>query len=139
LTPMTVGAPHTVEEFVQGYESTHVLRGFRCPRCGALTATWGLACARCGGGPLEEAALPDHGRVVAGTIVAVASDEFVNDAPYAYVVVELEGGGRLSGWIPNVRSEEEIAPGTPVRFAPSYKPGVQFERVAAARTQEGSR
>lgn len=137
--PSASPAPHSIQEFVQGYETARTLRAFRCPRCGTVTATWGVACSRCGGRPLEEATLADRGRVVAGTIVTVASDEFVNDAPYAYVLVELEGGGRLSGWMPNVRSEEEIAPGTPVRFAPGYKGGVQFARVEPALGEGGSR
>ncbi len=123
-------SPHSVEAFVQGYETAGVLRGFRCARCGRCTATWGLACSSCGGGPLEEATLAPDGRIVAGTLVAVASDEFVNDAPYAYVVVELDGGGRVSGWMPSVRTESELVPGSRVRFVRSYKPGVQFERLA---------
>jgi len=121
-------SPHTIGQYLHGYESEHVLRGFRCPQCGAKTATWGLACARCGGGPLEEAVLSPEGRLVAGTIVMVPSEEFVNDAPYAYVLVDLDGGGRVSGWMAHVRTESELSPGTPVRFTPSYKPGVQFER-----------
>jgi uncharacterized OB-fold protein len=131
-TPPT--GPHSIARFVEGYESGRTILGFRCSRCGRRTATWGLACAQCGGS-LEEAELGSRGRIVAGTVVAVASDEFVNDAPYAYVVVELDGGGRLSGWIRGVRTEEEIRPGTPVRFAPSYKPGVQFERDNPGATE----
>ncbi len=121
-------AAHSIAEFVHGYENERRLRAFRCPRCGRLTATWGLACAQCGAAPLVEATLADRGAIVAGTVVTVASDEFANDAPYAYVLVELEGGGRLSGWIARVASEAEIAPGTRVRFAPGYRGGVQFER-----------
>ena len=119
--------PHSIGEFVQGYEGARTLRAFRCPSCGKVAATWGLACSGCGHRPLEETTLGPRGRIVAGTIVAVAADEFVNDAPYAYVLVELEGGGQVSGWMPNVRSEAEIAPGTRVRFTSSYKPGLQFE------------
>lgn len=130
--------PHSIEEFVRGYESGKTLRGFRCTACRELTATWGLACARCGSLRREEASLDPRGRIVAGTIVSVASEEFVNEAPYAYVVVELLGGGRVSGWIPHVASEAEIAPGTPVRFAPGYKPGVQFERRALEGPGAGS-
>ena len=132
MTPEPVGTPHSIEEFVRAYENDRRLRAFRCPKCGTLTATWGLACSRCGAAPLEEATLGGRGTIVAGTIVQVASDEFVNDAPYAYVLVELEGGGRLSGWIPQVRTDAEIAPGTGVRFVPSYKPGVQFERLPSS-------
>ena len=131
-------APHSIEEFVQAYEHGGVLRGTRCRQCGARTATWGLACSRCGGGPLEEATLGTTGKIVTGTIVAVASDEFVNDAPYAYVVVELDGGGRVSGWMPGIRTDDEIAPGTAVRFVPSYKPGVRFERDGTAAPVSGA-
>ncbi len=137
---MTDPAPlrsHSVDDFVRAYENDRRLRGFRCGRCGATTATWGLACSRCGEAALEEAQLPENGRVIAGTIVAVASEEFVNEAPYAYVVVELEGGARVSGWMPGVRSEDEIAPGTRVRFQPSYKPGVQFARWNASGDDTG--
>ena len=55
-------------------------------------------------------------------------DEFLNEAPYAYVVVELDGGGRVTGWMPTVRSEADLRVGDRVRFAPSYRPGVQFAR-----------
>ncbi len=129
MTDVGPGAPHSVDDYVRGYESGRTLRGFRCEACGTATATWGLACSRCGGGPLLETTLGTEGTVVAGTIVAVASDEFVNEAPYAYVLVELEGGGRVSGWLPGCRTEEEIRPGTRVRFTPGYKPGVQFARI----------
>jgi uncharacterized OB-fold protein len=119
---------HSIAEFIQGYENARVLRGFRCRQCGSLTATWGLACSRCGSRELEEAVLAEEGRVVAGTLVVVPTEEFLNDAPYAYVLVDLDGGGRVSGWMPGVTSEEAIAPGTRVRFRPSYKTGIQFER-----------
>ena len=129
MTPSPTG-PHTIEQFLRGYEGERTLRGFRRPACGIRTATWGLACSRCGHHPLEETTLSDRGTIVVGTIVAVAADEFVNDAPYAYVLVELDGGGKISGWMPRVGSERAISPGTRVRFAPSYKPGVQFAKDA---------
>jgi hypothetical protein len=40
--------------------------------------------------------------------------------------VELDGGGRVTGWMPSVRAVDELALGMRVRFAPSYRPGVQF-------------
>ena len=57
------------------------------------------------------------------------SDEFLNDAPYAYVLVDLDGGGRVSGWIPSIAQESELSIGARVRFVSSYKPGVQFELI----------
>jgi uncharacterized OB-fold protein len=127
-------APHTIEDWVKGYEESGTLRGFRCRNCGLVTATWGLACSRCGKSDLEERALSDRGRVVAFTILHVTGDEFLNDAPYAYVVVELDGGGRITGWMPSIRAESDLKIGDRVRFAPSYKPGVQFARESESST-----
>ena len=123
-------APHSIEEWVHGYEEESKLRGFRCASCGLVTATWGLACSRCGAEGLTEVALPTRGKVVAFTILHVPGDEFLNDAPYAYVVVELDGGGRITGWMPAVKQEADLVIGERVRFAPSYKPGVQFRKDA---------
>lgn len=66
--------------------------------------------------------------MTAFSILSVPGDEFLNDAPYAYVVVELEGGGRVTGWMPAVRSDQELSIGDPVHFVVGYKPGVQFAK-----------
>jgi uncharacterized OB-fold protein len=121
-------ASHTIQEFVLGYEEARQLRGFRCPNCGLMTATWGLACPQCGKAELVEAQLSQRGVVSAFSILTVPGDEFINDAPYAYVVVALEGGGRITGWMPTVRSEKDLAIGDAVHFVPGYKPGVQFAK-----------
>lgn len=91
-----------------------------------MTATWGLACSRCGTSGLEDAELSPRGRVAAFTILHVPGDEFLNEAPYAYIVVDLDGGGRVTGWMPGIHHEGELSIGQRVRFEPSYKPGVQF-------------
>lgn len=113
---------------MHGYEEEHRLRGFRCPNCGLVTATWSLACPRCGKADLVETELSGKGEVVAFTVLTVPGDEFLNDAPYAYVVVELDGGGRVTGWMPAVRAEPDLTIGTRVHYVPGYKPGVQFAK-----------
>ncbi len=123
-------ASHTVAEFVRGYEEERTLRGFRCTSCGLKTATWGLRCPKCGAGDRVEAELSGRGKVIAYTILAVPGDDFLNDAPYAYVVVELEEGGRITGWMPTVRATGDLAVGDAVHFVPGYKPGVQFVKDA---------
>jgi uncharacterized OB-fold protein len=70
--------------------------------------------------------------VTAFTVLTVPGDEFLNDAPYAYVVVELDGGGRVTGWMPTVRSDSDLAIGDRVRFVSGYKPGVQFVKESEA-------
>jgi uncharacterized OB-fold protein len=127
-------ASHTVAEFVHGYEEGGTLRGFHCADCGLVTATWGLVCPRCGGRRLEERELGRAGKVVAFTLLTVPGDEFLNDAPYAYVVVELDSGGRITGWMPSVKSVDGLALGDRVHFVPSYRPGVQFAKEGDAPT-----
>ncbi len=117
---------------MKGYEEGGKLRGFRCTDCGLVTATWGLACSRCGHRDLEEMELTPKGKVVAFTILTVPSEDFLNDAPYAYVVVELDGGGRITGWMPTVRAENQIAIGDRVHYVTGYKPGVQFVKDSEA-------
>ena len=120
-------AAHSVSEFIHGYEEEHRLRGFRSG-CGFLTATWSLRCPRCGAKDLEEAVLSGKGRVAAFSEQTVPSEEFLNEVPYAYLIVELEEGGRIAGWMPGIRSEADLAIGDPVHFVASYKPGVQFAK-----------
>ncbi len=127
-------APHTIHDWFHGYEEEGKLRGFTCPNCGLRTATWGLACQRCGKADLIEVELSGRGTVVAFTILAVPGDDFLNDAPYAYVVVELDGGGRITGWMPTVREASQMAIGDRVHYVPSYKPGVQFAKDSDARS-----
>jgi uncharacterized OB-fold protein len=125
-------AAHTVEEWVRSYEEGGPLRGFRCPSCQMITATWALACPQCSRIGLDEHALASAGQVVAFTLLTVPGDEFLNDAPYAYVVVELDGGGRITGWMPSVKTVDGLSIGERVRFVSSYKPGVQFARESEA-------
>ena len=120
-------AAHTIQEYQHGYEEEQRLRGYRSS-CGFVTATWGLRCPRCGKLDLTEFALSGKGVVAAYTVQTVPADEFVNDAPYAYVLVDLDEGGRVSGWMPSVKSVSDLAVGDRVRWVTSYKPGVQFEK-----------
>jgi uncharacterized OB-fold protein len=125
----------TIEAYRRGYEEEHRLRGFRSA-CGFISATWGIRCPRCGD-PLTETVLPDHGTIVAFSVQTVPSDEFLNDAPYAYVVVALPGGGRVTGWVPGVSKDSELPIGTEVQLMESYRPGVQFQRRTPPTGREG--
>jgi uncharacterized OB-fold protein len=116
---------HSIDDYRTAYENGERLRGFRSA-CGFVTATWGLACPRCGQRDLAELDLPTAGRLVAFTVQNVPGDEFLNEAPYAYVVVDLDGGGRITGWMEGIREPSQLAVGASVRWSPSYKPGVRF-------------
>lgn len=126
-TPDELPTPaHSIAEYTRGYEEEQRLRGFRSA-CGFVTATWGLVCPVCGRSDLTELALSGRGAIVAGTVQTVPSDEFLNDAPYAYVVVALDEGGRMTGWMPSVKRDADLRIGARVRWKPTYKAGVVFE------------
>lgn len=90
-------------------------------------------CPRCGKSDLAETVLSGRGTIAALTVQTVPSDEFLNEAPYAYVVVELEEGGRITGWIPGVSTDQQLKIGDRVHWVESYKTGVQFARDADDR------
>ncbi|HEV2316970.1 MAG TPA: OB-fold domain-containing protein [Thermoplasmata archaeon] len=123
-------APHSIGDFLRGYRTERRLRGFRSG-CGFVTATWGLLCPNCGRADLGEVELSGGGRVAAFTVQNVPSDEFLHDAPYAYVIVDLDEGGRITGWMPAVRSATELSVGDRVRWVPSSRSGVVFEKAGA--------
>ena len=127
---MTAAVPgtsgHSIEEYRKGFEEEHRLRGFQSA-CGFRTATWGLRCPRCGDA-LAEAELSPRGTIASLSVQTVPSDEFLNDAPYAYVLVDLEGGGRVAGWIREVAPGDALAIGDPVELVEGYRSGVQFQR-----------
>ncbi|MCI4339870.1 MAG: OB-fold domain-containing protein [Thermoplasmata archaeon] len=131
-------ALHSIADFRSAYEEGRRIRGFRSA-CGFVTATWGLVCPNCGKRDLAEADLSGRGVLAAFSVQTVPSDEFLNDAPYAYVVVDLEEGGRITGWIDGIARESDLAIGTPVEWVASYKPGVHFHRATAAAAGNGPR
>ena len=130
MTDDLPAAPHSIGDFIRGYEEEQTLKGFRCTNCGTISATWGLLCPNCGHAERVEVKLSGRGTVAAYTILSVPGDDFLNDAPYAYVVVDLEEGGRITGWMPSVKQEGDVEVGDRVHYVPGYKPGVQFVRDA---------
>lgn len=99
-------------------------------RCGFVTSTFALRCPQCGSDDLTEFALSGRGTIAAFSVQTVPSEEFLNEAPYAYVLVDLEEGGRRAGWIAGVSTPDALAIGDAVRFRAGYQGGTQFERVA---------
>ncbi len=127
---MGAAEPTSIAELERRREEEHRLGGFRSG-CGFVTAVWGLRCPRCGD-VLAPTELGTEGRIVSFTVQTVPSEEFLNDAPYAYVVVDLDGGGRVTGWVPTARADGDLAIGDRVRLSKDYRPGAEFERVPAA-------
>jgi len=106
-----------------------VIRGFTCASCGAASVTAAVVCPKCGSTELRGAEFAREGAVVSYTILAIPPEVWLDEAPYAFVIVQLDGGPRCTGWMPSVRRPEDLAIGDRVRFLKTYKPGMVFEKA----------
>lgn len=105
------------------------IMGLECGACGERHFTPVVRCSK-GHDALRVKEYAKEGRVVSYTIQVVAPEAFLNEVPFAWVVVDLDGGGpRVSGWVPFIAKPDELAIGQRVKFTPSYKPGMVFEKV----------
>lgn len=105
------------------------LVGFKCTTCDHIQETPMYVCPKDGGRGSTLVELPHTGEIVTRTVQVISSEEFINDCPFAFVVVSLDNGVRVTGWVADIRKPEDLPLGAKVRFTPSYKPGVQFERA----------
>jgi uncharacterized OB-fold protein len=105
------------------------LEGWSCARCGRTQATPFVRCLKCGGEDVQLKQLPDTGVVETYTIQRVSGEEFINEVPYAWAVIRLDDGTRVSGWIGYVSDPKDLPMGARVKYTPSYKPGLQFEKA----------
>ena len=106
-----------------------VIKGAECVSCGHQQVTSAMVCLKCGSNDLNEREFSPEGRVVTYTIMNVPSEKFIDEAPYGFVVVQLDDGPRCTGWMPYVKNPQDIKIGDRVRFVKTYKPGMVFEKV----------
>ncbi len=71
------------------------LEAVRCSGCGKVTFPARRICPGCRGSELETTTLSRKGKVVTSTVIRVAPDEFLMEAPYAVALVETPEGARL--------------------------------------------
>lgn len=105
------------------------LVGWKCATCGHRQSTPMFVCPKDHARTIEPVDLPDTGVVDSYTIQKITSEEFINDLPFAFVVVKLDDGTKISGWVADVSRETDLPLGTRVKYAPSYKPGILFEKA----------
>ena len=107
------------------------LLGIKCKDCGHIHTVPTVYCIKCQSPNLEIVELPITGKIYTYTVLPmVVPERFAEDAPYAWAVIELDDGSKVSGWIPYVRTGEELKVGQRVKMVRAgYKPGIVFERV----------
>ena len=102
--------------------------GFRCAGCGHERFSPMARCTQCKGATIQTRDFSRTGTVVGFTIQSVASEAYLNETPFAFAVIQLDDGPTVSGWIPWIAKEKDLALGQKVEYVPSYKPGMQFEK-----------
>ncbi len=78
---------------------------------------------------IEKVALPSEGVIESYTIQKIAIEAFINEVPFAFLVVKLDDGTLVPGWMPDVWKDADLPVGARVRQVETYKPGILFERI----------
>ena len=71
----------------------------KCLGCGKIFFPPRLVCDACGSKEFENIKLAESGKVVTFTIIRVPPHQFVDQAPYAVGIVELDDGVKIAGQI----------------------------------------
>lgn len=69
----------------------------RCADCGRLDTPGRIVCSGCLSARLEPQDTPGEGAIVSFTTIRRAPSRFRDEAPYDVVVVDLDGGVRVTG------------------------------------------
>ena len=94
------------------------LMGSRCKACGYKTFPPRADCPDCLSGDFEFVEYNGAGKVFTYSTIAAAPTGFDDIAPYTVVVVDLEEGGRLLGWLGESIKLDDLAIGMDVQTVP---------------------
>jgi uncharacterized OB-fold protein len=126
--PSVAATPLTVKQFQEGIREGKIL-GYKCLKCSRKQIDIADFCSSCHSPELERIEFSGQGTVVTYTIQFVAPEQFMNEVPYAWAIIDLDEGPRITGWIPFVSTPNDLQIGQRVRFRKSYQPGLVFEKI----------
>lgn len=75
------------------------LEANKCKECGYISFPPRLICPQCKNREFEETKLAEKGKVLTFTVIRVPPHQFIDQAPYAVGIVELDDGVKLTGQI----------------------------------------
>ncbi|MFA5861163.1 MAG: OB-fold domain-containing protein [Candidatus Thermoplasmatota archaeon] len=106
------------------------LLAWACVKCGHKSVTPMYICPLDKSREIKTVQLPSTGHIEAFTVQKlIAPEEFLNDIPFAFVVVKLDDGTLVAGMVMDIASDRDLPPGTKVKHAPSYKSVYLFEKA----------
>jgi uncharacterized OB-fold protein len=82
-------------EFPQRYR----LEAGKCLKCGSICFPPRLVCPDCGGREFAQTKLAESGTILTYTIIRVAPHRYVDQAPYAVGIAEMDDGAKLTAQI----------------------------------------
>jgi len=85
----------TVEEYLKNIEEG-MFKAYKCVDCGMVIAPPSGTCYGCGSSKMKWAEVSGKGKLISFTVIHIAPDEFVEEAPYYVAIIELEEGTRVS-------------------------------------------
>lgn len=125
-------SPLTLPGFFDALAEGDLLGGV-CADCGEVLLPPRPACYACGSRAVEVESQPRRGRVYSYTAVRTPPPAFEADAPYTIAVVELAGGGRLTGRLAADYDDTEV--GDPVEL--TVREPTERERQVALEYETG--
>ncbi len=75
------------------------LEAKKCKKCGIVLFPPRLICPECKNREFEDTKLADRGKILTYTVIRVAPQQFVDQAPFAVGIAELDDGVKLTGQI----------------------------------------
>ncbi|MCK4273239.1 Zn-ribbon domain-containing OB-fold protein [bacterium] len=112
----------TSARYWRGIPQRYRLEANKCKKCGQTSFPPRLVCPACGSREFEATKLPQTGTLLTYTVIRVAPSQFVDEAPYAVGVVELDGGTRITSQITDCSLDA-------IRIGQKMK--VEFRRIRA--------
>ncbi|HET6398715.1 MAG TPA: OB-fold domain-containing protein [Candidatus Thermoplasmatota archaeon] len=104
------------------------LVGFHCAGCKLDRLSPMTRCPKCKSPDITTREFSKTGKVVSYTIQSVAAEQFLNEVPFAFALIQLDDGPRVSGLIPWIGKEKDLPIGQKVEYTPSYAAGMRFEK-----------
>ena len=116
-------------EFIEQAKNGKILAR-KCTKCNELHLATVYFCKKCGNKDFENSLIEGKGKVVTYTIMTVPPEGFEEFAPYAWVVMDLDGfsGVRISGFLPNITTPEDLPIGTPAKVVGFDQRGLVLEK-----------
>jgi uncharacterized OB-fold protein len=100
------------------------LEAKKCKKCGMVLFPPRLICPECKGREFEDTKLAEKGKILTYTIIRVAPHQFVDQAPFAVGIAELDDGVKLTGQIVDCDFEDlKIGQRVKIEFRKIYDEG----------------